>query len=111
MAEQLRADGREFSLRHNACGLSEWVYNSPHPLLDLMAPGYFEGVRTHGLRRGDKITCVHKPALGQGWLEWGELMVVSGVDERENGASAPIRVVALHGWNEASAYAGEAEAA
>ena len=35
--------------------MAVWVLRTPHPLQDVLAPGYFRDVTGHGLRASDRI--------------------------------------------------------
>jgi hypothetical protein len=72
-------------------GCSQWFYNSPHELNQLLTEGYFDPVRTHQVSRGDLVVAVYnKP--GQP-LEMATMIVVAGADSRDaHGAKVPIIV-------------------
>lgn len=55
MGETLTADRDSLVLREStkACGF--WIYTTTHPLSAVMAPGYFDALGEHGLRRHDRI--------------------------------------------------------
>lgn len=86
-----RANPRNFTLGSHGCGLSRWLYQSPHPLSALLTPDYWQPVRDHRPKRGDIIEAIY--AVDGEPLERAEMIVTTGVEKLgPGGVRAPITV-------------------